>query len=64
MGNIPQEVYAQVQFGIMVGDLIDTDAIFYNPDVADDRLAFKVHRILRDELLIARFKEKLYGGGR
>lgn len=57
--DIPTEVYAQVQFGMMVAELPDCDLIFYNPDIEDSNLCFKVHRVLRDELLIKRFRIKL-----
>lgn len=59
---VPQEVYAQCQFGIMVGDLIDMDLVLYNPDVEESELCFYVHTIPRDDKLIERFKLKLYGG--
>ena len=59
LSDIPSEVYAQCQFGSMIGELDDLDLIFYNPDVEDANLCFKVHRLLPDALLFKRFKTKL-----
>lgn len=57
----PLEVYAQVQFGNMIGDLDMTHLVHYNPDIADSSLCFKVIEVPRDDRLIERFKLKLYG---
>lgn len=59
IGEMPMEVYAQVQFGMMVAEKDFTDVIFYNPDIEDSRLCFRSVRVARDERLIARLKEKL-----
>lgn len=59
LNRTPLEVYCQVQFGMMVGDLDLTHLIHYNPDIADSNLCFKVIEVQRDNRLIERFKEKL-----
>jgi hypothetical protein len=56
----PREVYAQVQFGNMIGDLDMSHLVHYNPDIADSSLCFKVIEVPRDNKLIERFKKKLY----
>lgn len=57
--EIPTEVYAQCQFGIMVGEMEIFDLVFYNPDIDDPKLCFKVHTMFPDRQLISRFKAKL-----
>jgi len=57
--EIPTEVYAQCEFGEMIGELDDLDLIFYNPDIEDSSLCFKVHRLLPDHILFKRFRIKL-----
>lgn len=63
LDDTPMEVYAQIQFGLMICEGDEADLIHYNPDIADNSLCFKVIKVLRDELLIARFKDKLGLGG-
>lgn len=58
--EIPMEVYAQVQFGMLVSEKDRTDVIFYNPDIEDATQCFKTETVYRDEKLIARF-ERLIG---
>lgn len=58
-GDIPPEVIAQIQFGLMISELNMGHLINYNPDIEDSSLCFKVTEIQRDERLIARFREKL-----
>jgi hypothetical protein len=58
----PLEVYAQVQFGLMIAELDMAHLVHYNPDIADSKLCFRVIEVPRDEKLIERFKLKLYGG--
>lgn len=57
--NTPPEVYAQCQFGLMIGEYEYIDLIHYNPDVDDPKKCFRVIRIFRDEILIRRFKQIL-----
>jgi hypothetical protein len=54
------ETYCQVQFEMMIYEAPFDDLTLYNPEV-ESKVAFKVIRVPRDEKLIARFKEKLYG---
>lgn len=60
--EVPMPVYAQVQFGMMVSEKDDTDVVFYNPDIEDSKLCFKIVKVMRDERLIARFERILNGG--
>lgn len=63
ISDMPMSVYAQVQFGMMIGEKEWADVGFYNPDIADSQLVFKVVKVMRDERLIARFERILgYGG--
>lgn len=59
LDDTPMEVYAQVQFGLMVTGWLMGHLIFYNPDIEDSDLCFRVIEVPRDELLIKRFREKL-----
>jgi hypothetical protein len=58
--SIPNEVYAQIQFGLMICELEVGHLILYNPDMKDLANCFKVHVIDKDEKLINRFKVALY----
>jgi hypothetical protein len=58
--DTPIEVYAQIQFGLMISESDMARLIHYNPDIEDTSLCFKVIDVPRDEQLIKRFKEKLY----
>lgn len=62
-GDIPNEVIAQIQYGLMVTGWDLAHLINYNPDIEDSEKCFHVTPIARDELIIARFKEKLGIGG-
>lgn len=57
--EVPMEVYAQCQFGLMVAEKDVIDLLLYNPDIEDDKLCFKIVPIYRDEKLIERFERKL-----
>lgn len=59
LDDMPMEVYSQVQFGMMVSEKDATDVIFYNPDIEDNNLCFKIVRVPRDDRLIARFEQRL-----
>lgn len=63
-GDIPNEVICQIQFGMMISEADMIPLINYNPDIEDSRLCYKMTPIYRDEQIIKRFKEKLYGGSR
>jgi len=55
--DTPIEVYAQIQFGMMITESDKTMLLHYNPDIADDKLCFKAIEVHRDELLIERLNE-------
>ncbi|MDP4226023.1 MAG: YqaJ viral recombinase family protein [Bacteroidota bacterium] len=57
--ELPIEVYCQVQFGMMIGELPEMDVILYNPDIEDSKLCFKIITVKRDDELIKRFEQKL-----
>jgi YqaJ-like viral recombinase domain len=57
--EIPTTVYAQAQFGMMIAESDECDVVFYNPDIEDNSLCFKVITVKRDEQLIARFRKIL-----
>lgn len=59
INDTPVEPYSQLQFGEMITETTMGRLIFYNPDVEDDNLCFVVVDAPRDELLIARFQERL-----
>lgn len=56
--NIPFEVMAQVQFGMMICEMQVADLVLYNPDV-EPKNALKIIEIERDEQIINNIKSKL-----
>lgn len=56
--NIPFEVMAQVQFGMMICELDLADLVLYNPDLPAKE-ALKIIEIKRDEKIITNIQIKL-----
>lgn len=57
-GDIPFEVMAQIQFGMMVCEMNMAHLVLYNPDVDRDK-AYRVIPIPRDDRIIANMQARL-----
>lgn len=59
-GDIPLKIMAQVQFNMFICELPSARLIMYNPDIADDAMAFVVREVKRNVQIHANFVKKLF----